>query len=153
MLSERASDQLSYVFPSMNLTFSSEDRDSLLDILVTSLCLMRTDTLSHPSPIHHQSPRYSRRAHTRYRPTLSHAHTHGYVILTTLFLEFFEPNTHRPFEVTRICFLSSPIGGASTSYFKNFCPRPRFRFMSTLVLCWLTLERRGKRKVHSFSES
>ena len=21
-------------------------------------------------------------------------------------------------------FLSSPIGGASTSYFKNFCPRP-----------------------------
>ena len=24
-------------------------------------------------------------------------------------------------------FLSSPIGGASISYFKNFCPRPRIR--------------------------
>ena len=27
----------------------------------------------------------------------------------------------------RLRFLSSPIGGASISYFKNFCPRPRTR--------------------------
>ena len=32
-------------------------------------------------------------------------------------------------------FLSSPIGGASTSYFKNFCPRPRPR--SCLCVIWI----------------
>ena len=41
-------------------------------------------------------------------------------------------------------FLSSPIGGASTSYFKNFCPRPRMRLRSCPRVIWffrtITLE-------------
>ena len=44
---EGVSDDVTYLFRSGNLTFLSKDRDSLSDILVTSLCLVHRHPLVH----------------------------------------------------------------------------------------------------------
>ena len=79
---------LTYAFTSGNLTFSSEDRDSLSDILITNLCLEHTYTLLSIIDSPPVSKIFSLHTHTLLSNSFSRAHTHTHLCNSHYFVIF-----------------------------------------------------------------